>query len=250
MLVLVVCLLAAWLGPKVWDAVSGDREVGADAPLDDQCGDVPDSASRLTLTGQDSRALGAASVGKQDATTAVVLRHGASQTLCDWLGWADDVAEETGARVVLFDRRGQGSSPGDDDLTPEPGDVAAAVALAREDGASQVVLVASSMGNDSTWNALPRIDGEVCAVVSVSPVVATGDVDALEPGVLPRAVWTTYEDENASIVATAERLLAVAKDAGAAHRGLAVATDDHSLALVRNHDAAEEFVTEAIASCR
>ncbi|GGD27581.1 alpha/beta fold hydrolase [Nocardioides daphniae] len=240
----------AWLGPKAWDAVRGDRATAADAPLADQCGDVPDSASRLTLTARDGRALGAASVGDKGARTTVALRHGASQTLCDWLSWADALAEETGTRVLLFDRRSQGSSPGDDDLAPEPDDVAAAVALARSEGAEEIVLVASSMGNDSTWNALPRIDGEACGVISISPVVATADIDALDPSVFPRAVFAIHEDENASIVATAEHLLKRAAAANAATVAIPVATDDHSLWLVENHDDAEQHVTEGVASCR
>lgn len=172
-ILVVVALLAAWLGPGLVDRLRGEREVAADAPLGDQCPDVPESATRLTLTGADGRDLGGASVGAPGATTAVVLRHGASQTLCDWLGWADGVAADTGARV----------------------------------------LVASSMGTQSTWTALDRVD-DVCAVVAI-----------------------------------ARGLLDLAREAGVTSHDLPVDTDDHSLALVERHDEVATFVTDAVASC-
>ncbi|MBE7323425.1 alpha/beta fold hydrolase [Nocardioides sp. Y6] len=242
----VVALLVAWLGPRVSDRLRGDRETAADAPLGEQCHNVPDGATRVTLTGADARAVGGASVGDPGAATAVVLRHGASQTLCDWLGWAEELSAATGVRVLLFDRRGQGSTPGDDDLAAEPDDLAAAVALARTDGAQDVVLVASSMGNQSAWAAVDRV-GDVCAVVSISPVVP---VSAAEDAIrLPRAVWVTHEEQDDTIAATAQGLLAAAREAGATTHDLAVDTDDHSLALVENHDEVADFVTEAVASC-
>lgn len=242
----VVALLVAWLGPMVFGRGQGAKEVPPDAPLAEQCPDVPDSASRLTLRASDGRDLGAATVGSSDAATAVVLRHGASQTLCDWLPWAEELAEGTGVRVVLFDRRGEGSSPGDEDLDPEPDDLSAAVARTRADGADEVVLVASSMGNRSTWAALDRID-DVCAVVSVSPALPASASNAVTH--VPDSVWVTYETGDDTIVTTSRALLAAAEESGATVRDLGVDTDDHSLALVENHDEVGDFVTEAVASC-
>ena len=189
----VVVTLVVTLGPRVVDRLFGDREVAADAPLDEQCRSVPDSARRVTLPGLlDGRPLGGAVVGADDARTAVVLRHGASQTLCDWLDWADELVDATGVRVVLFDRRGQGSSPGEAGLALEPLETAIVAAWSRETGADEVVLVASSMGNSVTFAALEAIDDAVCALVSISPVLtsadASGQVDGRSPTALPPAV--------------------------------------------------------------
>ena len=122
----IVILVAAFVG---WRLVTADATYDPETPLADQCDDVPSGASRVIVKADDGRTLGAALVGPSDATVGVVLRQGAGQTLCDWLPWAGEVGQQTGARVLLFDRRGRGSSPGASDLTAEPGDVAAAVAI-------------------------------------------------------------------------------------------------------------------------
>lgn len=241
------------LGPRVVDTVRGDRTVAADAALDDQCRDVPDAARRTTLVADDGRELGAALVGDERARTAVVLRHGASQTICDWLPWADELAAGTGVRVLLFDRRGQGSSPGEPGLVHEPDDLARAVEEVRAAGVDRVVLVASSMGNSVTFAALEQITSEVCAVVSVSPVLTSADgsgrADGRSPAPLPASVFTTWETDNPAIAANADRLTTLADEQGSRVSELPVDTDDHSLALVRNHDEVRDFVTAAVASC-
>jgi len=248
----VAAVAAVALGPRVVDAVRGDRTVAPDAALDDQCGRVPDAARRTALVAQDGRKLGAALVGDDDARAAVVLRHGASQTICDWLPWADELAA-TGVRVLLFDRRGQGSSPGDPGLAHEPDDLASAVEGLRASGADRVVLVASSMGNSVTFAALERITSDVCAVVSVSPVLTSADssgrVDGRTPAPLPPSLFTTWETGNPTIAANARRLATLADEQRSQVRELPVDTDDHSLALVRNHDEVRDFVTDAVSSC-
>ncbi|MEZ5191927.1 MAG: hypothetical protein R2734_05105 [Nocardioides sp.] len=44
-----------------------------------------------------ARSSGLRLVGPPDAAYGVVLRQGASQTICEWLPWAGDVAEQAGA---------------------------------------------------------------------------------------------------------------------------------------------------------
>ncbi|WP_110241714.1 alpha/beta hydrolase [Nocardioides gilvus] len=251
-LVGLLAVVTAVAAPLVLDRWRGDATSSADAHLSDQCREVPTSASRVTLTAADGRRLGAASVGDADATTTVVVRHGASQTLCNWLDWAEEVADEQGVRVLLFDRRGEGSSPGDPGLASEPDDLVAAVTLARQEGAEEIVLVASSMGNSVAFSALPALEAEgqpVCAVISISPVLASGPLDARSPAPLPATTWVTWESRNTGIAGTAEQLLADAEHQGVRSRSLPVETDDHSLALVKNHDEVRSFVAEGVGSC-
>lgn len=255
---LFVCVTLALLAgavivaPLVLDRWLDDATSAADAPLDDQCRDVPASADRLTLKATDGRRLGAASVGDTDATTTVVVRHGGSQTLCDWLGWADEIADEHEVRVLLFDRRGEGSSPGEAGLASEPADLVDAVSLAHDEGAEKVVLVASSMGNSVTFSALPALEKEehpICAVVSISPVLSSGPLDATSPAPLPATTWITWEARNPGVAGTAAQLAAQAERQGVRSESLSADTDDHSLALVKNHDEVREFVAEGVGSC-
>lgn len=221
------------------------REVAPDAALADQCDDVPQEARRLTLTAADGRALGGALVGDQDAATGLVVRQGASQTICAWLPLAGRIAEETGVRVLLFDRRGSGSSPGGPDLASEPADTITAVDWLRDHGAAQVALMGSSMGNAVVFSALPDLDPAPCAVLSVSPVLAAGPLDAVAPRAVPGNVWVTWETGSAGVADSAER---IASASGAA-RTLPVDTEDHSIGLVDRHAEVADFLVEAAASC-
>src|SRR3954452_22114587 len=192
-LVLMIVAVAA-LG---WRLVTGDSTYDPQTPLADQCGDIPHDATRVTIKRDDEMTLGGALVGPSDAEVGVVLRQGAGQTICDWLPWADIVARHTGARVLLFDRRGRGSSPGEGDLTAEPGDLVAAVDLLRQQGADRVALVGSSMGNSVTFAALDELSPQPCALVSISPVLVASDshgtVDGQADVPYPREVWITWE---------------------------------------------------------
>ena len=250
--VVLALVAAVWLGPRLVDRFRGDRVVSADTPLTDQCDEVPDAAGRLVLGVADDRDIGGASIGPRDASTVVVLRHGGSQTICDWLGWADGIAAEHSVRVILFDRRGQGSAPGAADIEQEDDDLLVAVSRAHEEGADKVVLVASSMGNAAMFSSLPLLRDaglEVCTAVSISPVLAAGALDGRSPSPLPRTTWITWEWQNESITRTARDLGDAAERQGVQTRALHVDTDDHSLALVRNHDEAADFVSEAVGSC-
>jgi pimeloyl-ACP methyl ester carboxylesterase len=224
--------------------------------LSEQCDDVPDDAERITLSRPDGMTLGAALVGPPDARIGVVLRQGAGQTICEWLPWAGELADATGARVLLFDRRGRGSSPGEADLTAEPADLAGAVTLLRDRGVDEVGLVASSMGNSVMFSALGhgQVSPPPCAVVAISPVLtssdAAGTVDGASMEGLPDNVWVAYEKKNDSIIAGADLIESRADELGVPPPHLLpVDTADHSIGLVQNHDEVREFVVDAIGSC-
>ena len=237
-----------------WRLVSADPTYDARTPLTDQCHDVPNGAERVDLKGDDGFTLGGAVLGPSDARVGVVLRQGASQTICDWLPWAGSVADRTGARVLLFDRRGAGSSPGDADLTAEPDDLADAVTLLRRQGAHRVAVVGASMGNSVTFAALDTLRPAPCALVAVSPVLTSSDshgsVDGRKASRYPPNLWLTWEEQNPAIVAAVAHIRAQARGqhnpAPHLHR---VDTHDHSIRLVDEHGDVRAFLLRAILSC-
>ena len=237
-----------------WNYLQRHRTVDPSTALDKQCDDVPEGATRLTLTADDDTVLGAVLVGPEDATVGVVLRQGASQTICEWLPWAGEVAADTGAKVLLFDRRGRGSSPADGNLSAEPGDTLVAIRELRDSGVDEVAMVASSMGNSIMFSTVPTVQPPPCAVVSISPVLTSSDghgvVDGSRLEGLPDSVWVTWEEGNPSVADNAQRIVARAADQGLppVHE-LSIDTTDHSRQLVLNHPEAASFVTDAIASC-
>jgi hypothetical protein len=227
----------------------------ADSALTDQCDEVPAAAERLVLTAGDGFELGAAVVGPADASAGVVLRQGAGQTICDWLPLAGRISSETGTRVLLFDRRGRASSPGEADLTAEPDDLLTAAGWLREHGAERVGLIASSMGNSVQFAALPDLVPAPCVVVAVSPVLVSsddhGEVDGTALAGVPDHVrrdnvWVVSESGNADVAAYAHQVA----DASGTEHLLLIDTDAHSIGLVRKFPEAADFIVEAVASCR
>jgi pimeloyl-ACP methyl ester carboxylesterase len=247
----VLLVAAAAVG---WRLVTAEPSYDARTPLTDQCDDVPDGAERVALRSDDGFTLGGAVVGPTDARVGVVLRQGASQTICDWLPWAGAVAHRTGARVLLFDRRGAGSSPGDSDLTAEPGDLADAAALLRRQGVQRVAVIGSSMGNSVTFAALGSLRPAPCALAAISPVLVSSDsngtVDGAAADRYPPNLWLTWEEQNPSIVAGVEQIRSRARDQGNPSPHLhGVDTHDHSIRLVEEHGDVRAFLLDAIRSC-
>lgn len=258
-LVLLAAAIVVFGIQLVRNRAASDRTGAAGSTLATQCPDVDASvvaaARRVPLMGADGRALGAAIVGDPSATLGVVLRHGASQTICDWLPWAVETARANQAQVLLFDRRGKGSSPGEPGVTKEPSDTQAAVAVLAAQGADKVALVASSMGNSVMYAALPGLTPPPCAVVSISPVLTSSDDSGTVQGDrltdLTDNTWITWESRAPGIVAEVgaiQRALSV--QGRTAPHELAVDTKDHSRALIAKHPEAAAFVQQAIASCR
>ena len=245
--VLLLVVAAVW----AWTLIQEERATSApDASLADQCDRVPADAERVTLEADDGFTLGAATVGPAGAKTGLVIRQGAGQTLCDWLPLAGRIAEEKNVRVLLFDRRGQGSSPGEGDLTAEPGDLATAVAWLDSHGASSVGVMASSMGNSVMFASLPDLDPAPCVVISVSPVLVSsdshGEVDGTELVDLPDNVWVATETQNTLVAAAASDIAAAADT----DHVLRVDTKAHSIGLVNRFPQVADFVVEAAGSCR
>jgi pimeloyl-ACP methyl ester carboxylesterase len=237
-----------------WRLVTHDAAYGPRTPLAEQCDHVPDGAVRIQLSRADGTTLGGALVGPAHARVGVVLRQGATQTICDWLPWAGEVADRTGVRVLLFDRRGSGSSPGHADLSAEPGDLVSAVDYLHRAGARRVALVGSSMGNSVTFAALGQLPTPPCALVAISPVLVSSDsggtVDGRARVGYPPSIWVTWEQQNPRIVADARLILtrARAQRLPAPHVH-PVDTHDHSIGLVSNHPDVRAFVVNAIRSC-
>jgi pimeloyl-ACP methyl ester carboxylesterase len=246
--------VVAVLGAVAWWLLDDAPTYDPDTALSEQCDDVPSGSERVILSRADGMTLGAALVGPEDARVGLILRQGAGQTICQWLPWAGEVAEATGARVLLFDRRGQGSSPGESDLTAEPGDLAGAAELLRRHGMDDVALVASSMGNSVMFSALGRLRTPPCALVAISPVLVSSDshgtVDGTSMAGLPDNVWITWEEQNGDVADNVDLIQSRASDLGApSPHLLPVDTDDHSIGLVQNHDEVRDFVVNAIDSC-
>lgn len=245
-------------GLVLWPRYSAYRErhrtVAPDSSLAAQCRpagiEVPQSARRIVLDAADGTKLGGAVVGSAQARTAVVLRQGAGQRICQWLEFADRLSRETGVRVVLFDRRGRGSSPGEQNLSLEPGDTQTAVAWATEHGASRIVLLASSMGNSVIYAALPEVDPKPCGIVSISPVLTSGDahgtVDGTHPQGLPDRLAAVYEEPLAGNVDT---IAQAAEAEGVEVVRHPIETGDHSLQLLVNHEDAQRFVIDQVRGC-
>ncbi|MGC4112421.1 MAG: alpha/beta fold hydrolase [Nocardioides sp.] len=215
---------------------------------------MPVDAERVQVTGVGGTVLGGALVGPSRSRVGVVLRQGASQTICDWLPWAGEVAAGTGADVLLFDRRGSGSSPGTPDLGAEPGDLVRAVHLLRGRGVDRVVVVGSSMGNAVTFSSLADLPSPPCALVAISPVLsasgAGGGVDGRAATAYPRRLWVTWEQQNPRIVNDVRLIRAQARQQGLPAPHLhAVDTLDHSITLVDQHADVRSFVQRAVASC-
>ncbi|MGL5810883.1 MAG: alpha/beta hydrolase [Nocardioides sp.] len=242
--------VAGWVGR---DYLDRDDTSSPGAALAEQCDEVPTDAERVTVTGADGFTLGAALVGPEDARIGLLLRHGASQTICDWLPWAGEVAEATGVRVMLFDRRGNGSSPGAADLGKESSDTARAYDELRAAGVDRTAVMASSMGNSVMFPALPRLSVPPCAVISVSPVLSFADdggaVDGTSTDRLTDNVWIAWETGNAGVADNAGRIAAEAGRGGVAAHELPVDTADHSIKLVLDHREVRDFLTDAVRSC-
>ncbi|MET7403696.1 alpha/beta fold hydrolase [Dactylosporangium sp. NPDC005572] len=107
--------------------------------------------------------------------TALVLAPQASANACSWLSWAKQQAA-AGYRVLAFDFNGEGRSrrgPG----STMPGDVTAAAAFARAQGATAVVLIGASRGGTAVLAAAPAVNPT--AVVSLSAPSSYSGMDAL-----------------------------------------------------------------------
>jgi pimeloyl-ACP methyl ester carboxylesterase len=208
---------------------------------------VPDGARRTTFTGADGETLGAAEVGSPDAPHAVVVAHGGSQTLCDWLGIATSLATRADALVVVPDRRGVGSSShAQTDAGDAPDDLLrAAHRLDRR----SVTYAGSSAGAPVALAAALRAD-DVCSVALVSPA-SVPDVPASRLAALGAPLFTAVEGGTDRYVGVARELARLAPTATAKGQQVVVAgTTDHSSGLVEHHPEALDLLVIAVTACR
>ncbi|GAB3024108.1 hypothetical protein GCM10011376_09300 [Nocardioides flavus (ex Wang et al. 2016)] len=152
----------------------------ATAALRERClSAVPDEADleAVALTGRTGGELEAALVGPPANDTVAVLLPQTSG-LCGWGRWASAAAAEVGLTSLLVNPCGYGGSTCTPEEDVDPlNEVAAAVALAREDvGADRVVLLGASMGGSLTVIAAAQ-GADVEAWADVSGPAAWEGVD-------------------------------------------------------------------------
>lgn len=225
----------------------GGRAVAADARLGDECSAVPEGARRVTFAGADGERLGAALVGSPTAARAVVVAHGGSQTLCDWLGIAASLASRADAVVLVPDRRGVGSSShAQTDAADAPDDLLrAAATLDRR----RVTYLGSSAGGPIALAAALRAD-DVCTVALVS-TASVPDVPAARLAAFDAPLFTVVEAGTERFLSTSRELARLAPTAAGAGRQVEVAgTTDHSSGLVENHPEALDLLVAAVTACR
>lgn len=249
---------------------NGPKHVPPTTPLAKQCDTVPDGARRVVVPTTDGVSLGAALVGDPASPEGVVINYGASQTLCDWLDVAGRLSGD-GAQVLVLDRRGRGSSSGEENLLYAASDVAAAANWLTAHGVRRTMLLGSSLGTVGAFIAAgptgpraavapPQPHATVlrrppCGVMLVSPIVGLADhggtISSLDTaGPLRARYWFGYETGNPVIANDAARLQDLVRQRGGTVAGtVAVDTKDHSHQLVDNHPEVPALLDRAVRSC-
>lgn len=236
------------------------------ASLQDQCENAPANATRVTLRAQDGVRLGAAVIGSPDSRVGVIVVHGFDQSLCDWLGEARRIASSLKVRVLVFDRRGVASSEGEPEARKYVDDTVEAARWMKQTGAQEIAVMGSSYGApialaagqgnggypDGDGTQAPGSEPSACAVIAVSPATS---IEEPSGTVLPLSVksygpklWIVAEEGRPDIAANAAELF---HRLGREHRRhlIRIPGEDHSIALVENHEAARAAIDAAIDSC-
>lgn len=222
--------------------------VAADTPLSRQCGTVPEGARRAVVPAADGTRLGAAVLGRVDAPVGLVLAYGQSQTLCDWLEEARRLADQADARVLILDRRGNGSGEGEPDPAKDADDVQSAVQFLRSGTDLPVVLLGSSRGSGAAVAGSTGAGNQKpCATVVISPAVPPELLTDVRRGLPP--LWVATETGNGAVVRNAEELLAAARVGKGMVRELRVPGTDHSIGLVQRHADVRDFLLEPLRQC-
>ncbi|MFG2043789.1 alpha/beta hydrolase family protein [Dactylosporangium sp. NPDC048998] len=151
------------------DASKGAPVVAAPSPTNGWCADPELNDKQVTFASQGGYLAGYL-LGDARAKVALVLAPQSGADACSWLGWAKQQAA-AGYRVLAFDFNGEGRSVRGITGTFTPsGDVEAAAAYAREQGAVGVVLIGASRGGTAVLVAAARLMPPAAGVVSVSGV--------------------------------------------------------------------------------
>ncbi|GLX02130.1 alpha/beta hydrolase [Microtetraspora sp. NBRC 16547] len=215
---------------------------------------------------RDGVRLGAAALGPTQATVGVVLAHGASQTLCDWLTEADRIVSGAQVRILIPDRRGVGSSEGTPDAAKYSADMVEAALWLQAHGTSQIVLIGSSYGapiavtaGQGTGEGVSPKDSApgplkppACAVVAISPARSieegTGSIQPLKISSFAPRLWIAAEEGRSDIVGNARALFSKLGSDKKEHFLLIPGTD-HSLGLVQNHPDVRNLIQNAVREC-
>ena len=114
------------------------------------------------------------------------------------------------------------------------------------------------MGNSILFTTVPQLTTPACAVISISPVLVSGDsfgsvdgsaLEGLPQQVRPGNVWVTWETGNGGVASAGEQIISQAGAGDIAAHALPVKTDDHSRQLLLNHPEVQDFFLDAVRSC-
>jgi pimeloyl-ACP methyl ester carboxylesterase len=140
--------------------------------LKERCVKKRDHARVVRFRASDRARLLGVSLGS--GPIGIALGHESDGTLCNWMPFARTLARN-GYRVLAFDFRGWGSSPGVGaarrarlDL-----DFAAAAARLRKLGAEKIVFAGASLGANAALAAATQVTPRVSAVISLSAADST-----------------------------------------------------------------------------
>jgi pimeloyl-ACP methyl ester carboxylesterase len=135
----------------------------------------PEGSRAVTFPGPGGTTLSGRELG--DGPVSIVLAHGATTNMGSWYAPMKAFAD-AGYRVLAFDSRGVGNSTGPASTDPagRVEDIRAAIDHVRRDG-SPVVVMGSSLGAQAAL--LTAVDGDVAAVVGVSPATVPESVGTI-----------------------------------------------------------------------
>jgi pimeloyl-ACP methyl ester carboxylesterase len=169
--------------------------------------------------------------GPADATAGVVLAHMLPADQSSWFPFADRLGD-AGYRVLTFDFRGYcpggdaGCSRGEKDPAAAPDDLAAAVDVLRDDGASRIALVGASMGGTASLVVAAERGDAIAAVVTLSAPAQLGGL-AAGPEVLDRVTAATLFLAGSSDATAAEAAQAFYERSPQPKRLELLTTEDH-----------------------
>jgi pimeloyl-ACP methyl ester carboxylesterase len=247
----------------------GPRAFPPDTPLQQQCPSSAAGAKRVVVTAADGFRMGAALTGPTTSHAGVVISYGQGQIICDWLDIAAGLTRDTGAQVLVLERRGRGSSPGKRNLLLGPSDVAAAANYLYSHGVQRLVVIGSSLGTLFAFigsspsgpqdavrpaDTSPAMSSPPCGVVLVSPLLDWradgGELRNLDVRTLRSRLWLVYEKGNGTIAADAARMASHASEIGVQpQQVVGVDTKDHGRRLVSEHAEARSVLDSAVRAC-
>jgi pimeloyl-ACP methyl ester carboxylesterase len=139
-----------------------------------QCRSAATQGLTLRLSNTAGHSIAAVDLG--NGPTGVVLAHQSDADLCQWMPYAQTLANR-GYRVLAFDFAGYGSSTMPRQKTYVE-DIRTAVTYLRDQGTQRVVIIGASMGATMSVVAAAAITPPVDGVIALSPPVTFDGVNA------------------------------------------------------------------------